>query len=76
VNLVRNIGFDEFATHTIEDRNELPTPQSIRLPLAEVPVEIDERADAWTRAHHFRVTPRGIVDQTARYLRRRIGRAA
>lgn len=75
MNLVRNIGFDEFATHTIEDRNELRAPEPIGIPLNLVPVELDRRADAWTRVHHFRVTPRGIADQGARYLRRKIGRS-
>lgn len=72
VNLIRNIGFDELATHTREDRNELPEPQPIALPLAEVPVELDERADAWTRRHHFRATPAGMMGQAGRYLKRRL----
>ena len=71
LNLIRNIGFDELATHTREDRNELPEPQAIGLPLAEVPVELDERADAWTRRHHFRATPAGMLGQASRYLKRR-----
>lgn len=75
VNLVENIGFDAMATHTLEDREELPKPKPVRFPLGEVPVELDERADAWTRAHHFRITPRGIADQTARYLRQMIVRS-
>lgn len=72
VNLIRNIGFDELATHTREDRDELPAPQPITLPLAEVPVELDERADAWTRRHHFRATPAGMMGQAGRYLKRRL----
>ena len=72
VNLIRNIGFDELATHTREDRDELPEPQPIALPLAEVPVELDERADAWTRRHHFRATPAGMMGQAGRYLKRRL----
>lgn len=75
VNLVENIGFDALATHTLEDREELPQPGVMTFPLPQVPVELDERADAWTRAHHFRITPRGIADQAARYLRQRIGRS-
>ena len=74
VNLIRNIGFDELATHTHEDREELPEPEAIALPLAQVPVELDERADAWTRRHHFRATPAGMMGQAGRYLRRRFTR--
>lgn len=72
VNLIRNIGFDELATHTREDRNELPEPQPIDVPLEQVPVELDERADAWTRRHHFRATPAGMMGQAGRYLKRRL----
>ena len=72
VNLIRNIGFDELATHTREDRDELPVPQPIALPLSQVPVELDERADAWTRRHHFRATPSGMMGQAGRYLKRRL----
>lgn len=76
VNLISNIGFDALATHTLEDRDELQPPQSISLPLAEVPLKLDARADAWTRKHHFKVTPRGIVDQAGRYLKRKVRRSA
>lgn len=73
-NLVRNIGFDEQATHTFEDRNELTPVGSIDLPLAEVPVEVDEHADAWTRTHHFRATTSGMMDQFRKYAMQRLGR--
>ena len=73
VNLIRNIGFDEMATHTREDRNELPEPESIKLPLEPVPVELDSAADAWTRRHHFRATPGGMMGQAGRYLAGRLG---
>ena len=76
VNLIRNIGFDDLATHTREDRDELPEPQAIDLPLAQVPVELDERADRWTRRHHFRATPTGMMGQAGRYLKDRIRRAS
>ncbi len=74
VNLIRNIGFDDLATHTREDREELPEPEAVALPLAQVPVELDERADTWTRRHHFRATPAGMMGQAGRYLRRRFAR--
>jgi len=76
VNLIRNIGFDELATHTREDRDELPPVEPMALPLADVPVELDHRADAWTRKHHFRATPHGMVHQANRYLRRKLRRSA
>lgn len=76
VNLIRNIGFGEQATHTLVDRKDLQPIESIALPLVEVPVEIDSRADAWTRRHHFQATWRGMVGQAGRYLRGRMRRSA
>jgi hypothetical protein len=76
VNLIRNIGFDEQATHTHVDRQDLQPIQPIELPLAYVPVEQDRRADAWTRTHHFLATWRGMAGQAGRFLRSRSGRAA
>ena len=74
VNLIENIGFGETATHTVEDRNELQPIIPISMPLAEVPVELDARADAWTRKYHFRATWRGMLDQFDRYRKQRLGR--
>lgn len=76
VNLIENIGFGESATHTIEDRDELQPIRPIGIPLPEVPVVHDARADAWTRRHHFQATWRGMLGQADRYLRSRRGRAA
>lgn len=73
VNLIENIGFGDLATHTVEDRNELQPVQSIEFPLSQVPVKCDDRADAWTRRHHFRATWIGMVDQFQRYRRRKRG---
>ena len=72
VNLIENIGFDLEATHTIEDRNELQPIIPMALPLT-IPksVTLDKKADAWTRAHHFRATWRGMLDQGDRFLKRR-----
>lgn len=72
VNLVRNIGFDELATHTLEDRDELPEVEPISLPTQPVPVAVDERADAWTRRHHFGATTLGMLHQASRFARRRL----
>ena len=73
-NLIRNIGFDDQATHTFEDRDELTPVIPVALPLAEVPVKVDELADTWTRTHHIRATPSGMMDQFRIYAMRRLGR--
>ena len=71
VNLIENIGFGETATHTVENRDELQPVMPIAIPLADVPVEHDAKADAWTRLHHFHATWRGMLGQADRYLRAR-----
>lgn len=71
VNLIQNIGFDEHATHTLVDRQELLPIERIHLPLEYVPVVHDAKADAWTRKHHFLATWRGMVGQAGRFLRSR-----
>jgi hypothetical protein len=73
VNLIENIGFGESATHTREDRNELQPRGRLSFPLPQVPVEIDESADSWTRQHHFRASWRGIFRQAQTYLSHRGG---
>lgn len=70
-NLIQNIGFGPEATHTREDRNELQPLGSVMTPMRNVPLVIDEKADQWTRAHHFRASWRGILEQGRVYLRRR-----
>lgn len=67
-NLIQNIGFGEDATHTFEDRNELQPVGEVRLPVGPVVVELDTRADTWTRRHHFRASWRGILRQAQTYL--------
>lgn len=76
VNLIRNIGFGDLATHTKVDRQDLQPTGEVVLPLADVPVELDARADAWTRTHHFGATTLGMVQQFARYRRKRKGARA
>ena len=76
VNLIENIGFGETATHTVEDRNELQPVGTAEVPLKDVPVTADERADAWTRRHHFLATWSGMAGQAGRYVRGRRGRAS
>jgi len=68
VNLIENLGFGPEATHTLEDRRDLRSVESISLPLAQVPVVQDKRADAWTREHHFLATWRGMLGQAQRFL--------
>jgi len=69
VNLIENIGFGEDATHTVEDREELQPVGDVRFPIAEVPVQLDNKADAWTRQHHFQANWRGILRQAETYFR-------
>lgn len=71
VNLIQNIGFGEWATHTLEERDDLQPIRAMAFPMPYVPVELDVHADAWTRQHHFRATWRGMLEQADRYLRRR-----
>lgn len=73
VNLIENIGFDAEATHTVVDRSELQPVSSIKLPLVDVPVVLDKKADNWTRTHHFQATWRGMLWQAYRFLKRRKG---
>ncbi|MFY9232453.1 MAG: hypothetical protein WAO50_11150 [Candidatus Nanopelagicales bacterium] len=76
VNLIENIGFNEQATHTTVDRQELQPVESIRLPMVAVPVGHDSRADSWTRQHHFQATWRGMLGQAERYVKGRKRRAS
>ena len=76
MNLIRNIGFDELATHTTVDRQDLQPIRPIDLPLADVPVQQDAHADAWTRKHHFLATWRGMLGSAERYVKSRRGRTA
>ncbi len=71
VNLVENIGFGADATHTQRRPDYLRPVEPIMLPTEPVPVRADRSADAWTRAHVFGATARGMAGQGALYLRRR-----
>lgn len=74
-NLVANIGFGDDATHTREIVDIQPVG-SVALPTRPVQVEADDRADAWTRLHHFQVTLPGIAHQTFNYAARKFRRVA
>jgi len=71
VNLVDNIGFGAGATHTEIRPPYLRMSENIELPLAPVPVEVDEKADAWSRTHVFQATTGGMAAQGFRYLKRK-----
>ena len=74
-NLIENIGFDELATHTFEDRQELQPVVPMVTPTVPAPVVVDARADDWTRRHHFHATVLGMVHQGSLYVKRRLGRS-
>jgi hypothetical protein len=76
VNLVDNIGFGVEATHTVETMDDLQPVSEIRLPSLPVAVELDRRADAWTRKRHFGATYAGMLDKGLRYFSQRRGRAS
>lgn len=57
VNLTQNIGVDK-ATHVNAAEYAAQPVGRARLPLADAPVSLDERADAWTRVHHFQTAAR------------------
>jgi len=74
-NLVENIGFGDDATHTLETVAIEPVG-SVTLPTQPVKVEADDKADAWTRLHHFQVTLPGIAHQAFNFATRKFRRAA
>lgn len=74
-NLVENIGFGGDATHTLR-AVDIETRGSITLPTQPVPVRVDEKADAWTRRHHFHASLPGIAHQSFTFIKRRWRRAA
>lgn len=74
-NLIANIGFDELATHTFEDRGELQPIIPMSIPTAPSTVVVDAGADDWTRRHHFHATALGMLHQGALYVKRRLGRS-
>lgn len=69
-NLIKNIGFDEHATHTVEDLDDLQPIIPIILPTTRVPIVVNQKADSWTRKNHFRATWRGMFYQGYTFLKR------
>lgn len=66
-NLVRNIGFDEEATHTHGGDPLLMPLGSVQLPTRPIRVQVDRKADNWARKHHFRATALGTIDRVRKY---------
>lgn len=69
VNLVDNIGFGVSATHTDVRPTYLRVSEEVTLPTDPIPVEVDERADAWSRKVVFGATTPGLIGQGIRYLK-------
>lgn len=69
VNLVDNIGFGVSATHTEVRPTYLRVSEEVTLPTDPIPVEVDERADAWSRKVVFGATTPGLIGQGIRYLK-------
>jgi hypothetical protein len=76
INLVENIGFGSDATHTVSGWPKLAAPRSQTLPVAEVPVAVDRRADIWAARHHFGGSLLTSMDRVRQYLRDGRKRAA
>jgi hypothetical protein len=71
VNLVDNIGFGDLATHTEVRPTYLRSSEEIGLPIEYVAVEVDEKADAWSRKVVFGATTSGLIGQAVRYFKRK-----
>ena len=74
INLVDNIGWGAGATHTADRPSYLRPSEPMALPVADVPVAVDERADRWSRRVVFGATFPGLVRGGFRYLKARVGR--
>ena len=68
VNLVDNIGFGADATHTERRPEYLRPGENLEFPLSHPPVQVDEKADRWSRRVVFEATTRGLIGQALRYL--------
>jgi hypothetical protein len=71
VNLVDNIGFGDLATHTEVRPAYLRSSEEIGLPTEYVAVDVDEKADAWSRKVVFGATTSGLIGQAVRYFKRK-----
>ena len=70
--LVENIGFGADATHTFAGESGLQTTGAATLPLADVPIEADRKAERWTSRHHFNATLIGTADLVRKYAQRKL----
>ena len=66
VNLTENTGGGVDATHEHATAYTAQPVQSAVLPLADIPVEWDARADEWTRTHHFQAAVKARQALTVR----------
>jgi len=73
VNLVENLGFGLEATHTHVEV-DTRTVEPIHLPTQPIRIELDTKADAWVRKHHFSVSMVGFTLMGWRYLRQQTRR--
>ena len=75
VNLVDNVGFRADATHTLRTPAYLRGVQPARLPLADRPVVLDEKADRWLMRTVYGATLPGLAGQAFRGARRALRRS-
>ena len=71
-NLVDNIGWGTSATHTSDRPKYLRTSENIELPTGPITVEVDEKADVWSRRVVFGASSVGLIKQTYRYFKQRV----
>ncbi len=67
VNLVENIGFGPDATHTHGEAARLDAPQSIELPMDDVPMVWDQSGDEWATRNHFGGSVLTSADRLRKY---------
>lgn len=73
INLVRNVGFGQEATHTQEGESGLPAQLSMPVEIPVVPMKRNRAADRWELRHHYRATVIGGLDRFRVYFRDRKG---
>jgi hypothetical protein len=72
VNLIDNVGWGVGATHTADRPTFLRPSKEISLPMRQMVVELDERADAWSRRVVFGATFTGLMTKSIRYVKQRL----
>ena len=75
VNLVKNIGFGEDATHTTDESSSGPPAENLTFPLSHPPTVLrDDRADSLTQRNHFGFGKIGYWDRFRYFFRTRLMR--